>query len=405
MKVLLAHKFHKYTGGADVFYLEVGRVLEKNGHDVAYFSTVDEETIDNDYKKYFIKAPDFKSKSILKKINAFSKVPYNFDAKKNFTKLIEDFKPDIIHAFGVITQISPSIFDVAKKMNVPLVVSMNDYKHICPNYKLFHHNKICEDCKMNRFYKAVINKCSHDSFSFSLASSIESYLHSWLNIYRKNIDLFLFASDFMAYKTEDFWGAKTFKWGKLMNPFNIPIREPNTLKGNYGLYFGRLIEEKGVHLIIESLKLHKDLPFKIVGNGPQLDELQKMVELYNLKNIEFLGSKWGDELDDILYNAKFVIVPSIWHENFPYVILQSFAAGVPVIGSSVGGIPELLGEERGVLFDPQKIESLSEAISFLCNDEINSERIGNNGRNYVLENFNDENFYQSIVINYNSIIK
>jgi UDP-N-acetylglucosamine:LPS N-acetylglucosamine transferase len=119
MKVLLAHKFHKYTGGADVFYLEVGRVLEKNGHDVAYFSTVDEETINSDYKKYFIKAPDFKSKSIIKKLKAFSKVPYNFEAKKNFAKLIKDFKPDIIHAFGVITQISPSIFDVAKKMNVP----------------------------------------------------------------------------------------------------------------------------------------------------------------------------------------------------------------------------------------------------------------------------------------------
>jgi glycosyltransferase involved in cell wall biosynthesis len=405
MKVLLAHKFHKYTGGADVFYLEVGRVLEKNGHDVAYFSTVDEETINSDYKKYFIKAPDFKSKSIIKKLKAFSKVPYNFEAKKNFAKLIKDFKPDIIHAFGVITQISPSIFDVAKKMNVPLVVSMNDYKHICPNYKLFHHNKICEDCKMNRFYKAVVNKCSHDSFSFSLASSIESYLHSWLNIYRKNIDLFLFASDFMAYKTEEFWGADTFRWGKLMNPFNIPIREPNNKKENYGLYFGRLIEEKGVHLIIEALKFNKDLPFKIIGNGPQLEELQALVELYNLTNVQFLGSMWGDELDDVLYNAKFVIVPSIWHENFPYVILQSFAAGVPVIGSSVGGIPELLDEGRGVLFDPQKIESLSDAISFLYNDEINSEEMGKKGRSYVLENFNDEKFYQSILVNYNSIIK
>lgn len=405
MRIILAHKFHKYTGGAEVFYFEVGRVLEENGHEVAYFSTLDDENLESPYSKYFVHAPDFKSNNILGKVKAFSKVPYSFETKRKFKKLIEDFKPDLIHAFGVITQISPSMFVTARKMKIPLVISMNDYKHICPSYKLFHHGKICEDCKTKKFYKAIKNKCSHDSYSYSIASSVESYVHSWLNIYKKNINLFLFASDFMAHKTEEYWGKETFKWGKLLNPFKIPNREPQKVRGDYGLYFGRVIEEKGVHLIIEALKNNRDIPFKIVGDGPQLIELENIVKENNLTNIEFLGSKWGDELDDVLYNAKFVVIPSVWHENFPYVILQTFAAGVPIIGSELGGIPELLKDNRGVLFNPSDISTLESSMKKLSNDTEYSNELGINGRKYLIETFNDQIFYESIIKNYNIVLK
>jgi hypothetical protein len=95
MKVLLAHKFFKYNGGADVFFFEVGRVLQKNGHDVAYFSTIDENNLDCEQKEYFVKAPDFLNGDFLTKSIQFLKIPYNFTSKKKFSKLISDFKPDI----------------------------------------------------------------------------------------------------------------------------------------------------------------------------------------------------------------------------------------------------------------------------------------------------------------------
>lgn len=404
MKILLAHKFHKYTGGADVFYLEVGRVLQEHGHEVAYFSTYDNETIDNDYLEYFVKAPDFRSGSMLQKIKAFTKIPYNFEAKRKFEKLLIDFKPDIVHVFGIVTQISPSILDAVGSKNIPLVISLNDYKHICPNYKLFHHGRLCEDCKGGKFYNTIINKCAHDSRLFSLASAIESYTHSWLNIYRKNVDLFLFASDFMAHKTEEFWG-ESFTWSKLMNPFNIPDIEPVSSREDYGLYFGRLIEEKGVHLIIEALKEMKHLPFKIIGDGPQTEQLKEMVANNQLENVEFLGSLWEDRLNDVLYKARYVIIPSVWHENFPYVILQAFAAGVPVIGSDRGGIPELLNQDRGIVFEPSYKDSLRIAIEKLSTNVNFGNIMGNNGRKYVVSQFNDEVFYKSIMNNYNKLIK
>ena len=406
MRILLAHKFFKYTGGADVFFLEVGRVLEESGHEVAYFSTIDSDTLPTKYSKYFINAPNFKSSNPLKKLGSLFEIPYNFKAKSSFSKLIDDFKPDLIHAFGIVTHISPSIFDVAKAKSIPIVWSLNDYKHICPNYKLFHHGKLCEECKGAKFYKCVTNKCSHNSLAFSIASSIESYVHHSLDIFKKNVQLFLFASDFMAYKTEDFWGKDSFNWGKLLNPFKIPDIEPKDDIGDYGLYFGRLIDEKGVDILVEALKYTPELPFKIVGDGPDLEMLKGLVQKYNLKNVEFVGPLWGDALNDLLYSSRMVVVPSIWHENFPYVILQAFAAGKPVIGANRGGITEMISnDERGLIYEAQNPEMLSQKIDLLWHNADDIKRYGKNARKYVTENFNDEVFYASLITNYKQVIK
>lgn len=405
MKVLLAHKFFKFNGGADVFFFETGRILKDHGHEVAYFSTQDQNNLPSAYSKYFINAPDFKVGNLFHKIRAFIKIPYNLEAKQKFSKLLDDFQPDVIHIFNIATHISPSILDIANKRKIPIIISCNDYKHICPNYKLFHHGKICEDCKGGKFYNCIINSCSHDSKLYSIASSFESYIHFYLNIYKKNIDLFLFASDFMALKTEAFWG-KNFKWSKLMNPFTIPIIPINNTIGEYGLYFGRLIDEKGVDILVDALRYCKDIPFKIVGDGPDYEKLKRIVNDNNLDKVEFTGAIWGNKLNEILFNSKFVVVPSIWHENFPYVILQAFAARKPVIGSKRGGIPELVKEdERGLLYNADDPIELSEKISVLFKNTEKCIFMGENARKYVEETFNDELFYKSLMSNYNLVLK
>jgi len=406
MRILLVHKFFRYTGGAEVFFFDTARVLKENGHQIAFFSTTDKDNIQSEYSKYFIKAPNFKSGNLFTKMLSFFKIPYNFEAKKQFRKLVLDFKPDLIHVFAIATHISPSILDVAKKYKIPTVISCNDYKHICPNYKLFHHGKLCEDCKGGKFYNCVINKCSHNSFSYSLASAFESYVHHFLDIYRKNINLFLFASDFMAHKTEEFWGKNTFRWGKLLNPFNIPDKVPEDNAGTYGLYFGRLIDEKGVNILIEALTNCRQIPFKIIGDGPDYAELKLFSEKNGLTNVEFTGPVWGDALNDMILKSKFVVVPSIWHENFPYVILQSFAAWKPVIGSIRGGIPELvIDNERGLLYNAENPLELSRKISDLFNDDDKCLRMGKNARKFIEETFSDELFYKSLMNNYNTVIK
>lgn len=405
MKVLLAHNNFTVQGGAEVFYHEVGRVLEENGHEVAYFS-LSEPDLDNKWSSFYPSATDYKNGKFVEKVIGFPKLIYNKEAKSAFADLIVEFKPDLIHVFAIYVGLTPAILDAAREHKVPVVMSCNDYKHICPNYKLFHSGKICEDCKGGKFYKALTNKCCHNSTAYSFASMVEAYTHNKLDIYKKNVSRFLFASEFMAEKTEEFWGSENFNWGILRNPFNIDEHVYTGRVGDYFLFFGRLVNEKGVDILLKAAAELPNLRIKVVGNGPEEDVLKGMAEDLQLTNIEFLGPKWGDELKVELENARCVVVPSIWHENYPYVILQSLAAGKSVIGSNRGGITEILeSQEYGWIYNAENPEDLASVLREVNDIPIEKMEVaGRAAQQFMLQNFNDKTFYESLIGNYRMVV-
>lgn len=404
MRVIVAHNLFDKVGGAEVFYHEVYRVLSSNGHTVSYFSAQC-DSADEESKKYFPPVAAYSEGGLISKIRSFPGAVYNKAAKKAMAKLIRDFKPDIIHVFAIYVQLTPSILDAAKEAGVPVVMSCNDYKHLCPNYKLYHHNKICEDCKGGKLYNAAINRCCHDSLPLSVASTVEGYIHNWLNIYRKNINTFLFASEFMAKKTEEFWGKGTVQIDYLRNPFDAHKYHVDANVGDYMLYFGRLIDEKGVHILMEAAALTPEVPVVVVGDGPDRAKLESRAKC--LANVRIVGPAWGDELAQWLHGARVVVVPSLWHENFPYVILQAFAAAKPVIGSNRGGIPEMVEAGGfGWNYDALDAKALAATMRYaagLADDKI--ARMGREVQDYVAREFNDTTIYQRLMDIYRSVLK
>lgn len=404
MRVLLCHNRFRVEGGAEVFYREVGRVLEQNGHAVGYFSASDPEIEGTEWGQHAPMAPDYSVGSLLRRVARFPSMVYSQEAKRQFAALIDSFKPDVIHAFAVHVRLSPSILDAAREAGIPVVMSCNDYKHICPNYKLYHHGHLCEACKGGRFYQAILNRCCHDSLAFSVASSIEAYVHATMDIYRKNVHTFLFASEFMARKTEEFWGGDAFRWKLLRNPFQVPPEKPREGTGTHVLYFGRMIEEKGVDVLLHAMDRCRDVKLILVGDGPDREKLERQAEESALRNVEFVGPRWGRELDEYLATCRFVVVPSTWHENFPYVILQAFAAGKPVIGSNRGGIPELLGDDqRGLGYDAMDSEDLSRCIKQLWASPDAVSHMGSAARHFVEANFSDSVFYEQLINVYGEV--
>lgn len=405
MKILLAHKFFHVTGGAEVFFFETGRVLEKYGHDVSYFSTTSENNQPSRFIDYFVEPPEYTKGSIVMKVAGIGRMIYSHDAKAQFARLIADTKPDLIHVFAIHVHLTPSILVAAHEAGVPVVMSCNDYKHICPNYKLYHHGHICTDCRGGRFYKAVVNRCCKDSMVFSVASSLEAYVHNAMDVYRKYVHTYLFASEFMARETERFWGEGSFRWDKLSNPFDSRKFPLSEAYDDYALYFGRLVDEKGVDVLVRAAAQAPDVKIKIVGNGPDEDNLRRLAQDLKLSNVEFLGPMWGEALDAVLAHARFVIVPSVWHENFPYVINQSFAFGKPVIGSDRGGIPEMVRDgERGLTYPAQDHIALAAAMTELWNDPQRSVEMGRRAKAFVDGEFNDEHFYERLITIYNGVL-
>lgn len=404
MKVLLAHNNFAISGGAERFYHEVGRILEKNGHQVAYFSSY-VPGCDSTWSDYFPPAPDYHNASIFQRVVGFPSMVYSRSAKGEMERLIGDFKPDIIHVFAIHVKLTPSILDAAKEAGVPVVMNCNDYKHICPNYKLYHHGHICEECKGGRFYRAMVNHCCHDSLVYSTASMIEAYVHSVIDIYRKNIHTFLFASEFMARKTEEFWGVETFHWRKLRNPFDSTKYKATYCPNGPVLFFGRLIEEKGVDVLVRAAAKLPNVDVRIVGDGPDMDNLRKLANELGVDNVAFPGAMWGDDMDRELKACRFVVVPSKWHENFPYVINQAFAFGKPVVGSRRGGITELVADgERGLLYEATDPDALADAIQQLCDNPDRVKSMGCNAKEFSDREFNDERFYQALQIIYEEVI-
>jgi glycosyltransferase involved in cell wall biosynthesis len=322
---------------------------------------------------------------------------YSEAAKRNFDALLEDFKPDVVHAFAIYTKLTPSILNAAAARHVPVVMTCNDYKLICPNYSLYHHGQICEDCKGGRFYKAIVNRCSHDSLVFSAGMAAEAYAHALTGIYRKNIDTFLFESEFIARKTEEFWGAGTFRWRLMLKPFNSSAFEAGRKMEDYCLFVGRLHNSKGVHVLLEALRSHPDIRLLVIGDGPERARLEAMRGEMNLSRVEFLGWQDRERVAEYLRCCRFVVVPSVWHENFPYVITEAFAHGKAVIGSNMGGIPELVRHGQfGFVYDANNADQLGASINHLWNDAELSARMGRAAKEWCDNRFTDTACYEGL---------
>jgi glycosyltransferase involved in cell wall biosynthesis len=405
MRVLLAHNNFVVTGGDAVFYHEVGRVLRQYGHDVAYFSSASVQDPSSEWKQYFPQPADYERGSLLKRVASFPDMVYNRDAKKAFSQLIRTWNPDIIHAFSVYVKLTPSILDAAREAAVPIVISCNDYKLICPNYSFYHHGHICEKCKGARYFQAALNRCSKDSLVNSVAIGLEAYFHEFAGTYSRNVHTYLFASQFMASKFQEFWAPKPLRYKILRNPVNSPGIEASSHYDDYCLYLGRLHDSKGVDVLIRAMTKCPKAHLKIVGGGPEEGNLRVLADQLKTSNVEFLGSKWGAELTPLLRNCRFVVVPSVWYENFPFVINESFATGKAVIGSDIGGIPELVQHGRfGLLCQPGDSDSFASAIEYLWENPQLAVQMGTKAKVWADREFNDEKFYRALSDIYSEVI-
>lgn len=362
MKILMVNKFFYIKGGSETYYFALKRKLEKEGHIVIDFSMKDKKNFESKYADYFVDNVDYSGNtSLINKLKMGINIIYSQEAKRKFEELVIKTKPDIVHLHIFQHQLSPSILDVCKKYNLPTVYTAHDLKMVCLNYKMMHHGHVCEDCKDGHMYHCALNKCVKDSFSKSFINTVEGYLHKWRKIYDA-IDYIITPSEFYKTKFEEF-GVQPNRLVHIPNFLDREVPRVNNRedKEKYYLYFGRLSEEKGILTLIKAIESVKANLY-IVGSGPLKEEIESYTCSRKLKNIKLLGFKSGQELIDIVGNAKAVILPSEWYENGPYSAIEALQVGRPIIGANIGGIPELV-RKNGELFTNGCIVELSECIN------------------------------------------
>lgn len=391
MKILLVNKFNFIKGGADRYFIELADALRSQGFEVAKFCMSHPRNRPDPFEKYFVSNVDYFSKlSLFGKLRAAFRLLYNIEAKKKFEQLLKDFKPDIIHIGNIYHQISPSILPVAKKYGIPVVMHLNDYKLISPNYNLYDHGRINERSLGGRYYTCLVDRCYNNSWAQSLLVTFEMYLHHTIfKMYEKNIDRYIAPSEFMRSKVI----AAGIAAEKIVTlPYfvaGIEAWQPNYTPGDYLLFFGRLTQSKGVDVLLQALARVSLVSLKIVGEGEEEQNLRKLVsELEIQERVEFCGSLFGENLKEAIGAAYAVVVPSVWYEVFGLVNVEAAALGKPVIASRIGGIPEAVNEgATALLCEPGSVEDIAKKIKIILEDRKLAEQMGKAGRLFVSDRF------------------
>lgn len=368
MKILLVNKFYYPNRGADKYFLFLEQLLREKGHQVHVFAMASNKNLSSPDAKYFSPEIDLQAQSFWGKIKAAKSIIYNQAAKKRFSQLLKDFQPDIIHAHNIYHQLSPSILDAARKMKIPVVMHLHDYKLICPNYKLYNQGKYCKKCINGNYWQCTKNLCVDNSFIKSFWSSLEMTIHhKILKIYEKGVNLFIAPSKFMKnICLEAGWPENKFVVLENISPIK-PIT--GLALEDYLLYFGALEEEKGIDILIKAVA-GTNKKVKIAGEGSYKEKLIKLSQ-ENRVEAEFLGKLEGVDLDRLIEQALAVIIPSRWPENMPLAAIEAMSAGKTVIASDIGGLSELIENKKNAyLFPVNDIQKLRDIIMSLDKNQV-----------------------------------
>lgn len=404
MKILQINKFFYIKGGPERCMFNTAEILKKKGHEIAFFSMRHPDNFDTIWNNYFVSNVEFNKKSSSKeKLGLFFNTLYSREAAKNLDKLISDFKPDLAHIHNFNHQLTPSILSPLYKNRIPIVITLHDYKLVCPSYSMLNHGRVCELCKGQKFFHSARTRCHKDSFSASFLATLESYLHHQILGSYKKVNCFISPSKFLIHKCKEM-GLKG-EYVYLPNFIDVKNMTPKPAsESNAITYCGKLSEEKGISTLVRAVKGLK-ISLNALGDGPLKEELQEYATNNGIDNAYFLGHLNGDRLFRTISDALFAVVPSEWYENNPFSILEAFALGKPVIGSKIGGIPELIEDGiTGFTFEPGNIKDLRSKIGFMISNKDKVLEMGRNARRLIEEEFDAETHYQKLIEIYKEAI-
>ena len=394
MNILIVHNYYKIRGGEDVvFENEVEALKKKSSVNVFTYSVNNQETDGGFFHKIIF----------LGKI-----LSGNRRVSNEILKIIKDKKIDIVHFHNVFPLITPFVYRFLKKhSNVKIVQTIHNFRFVCPSGLLFHKGKICKSCLMTGNFKPCIStKCYRDSRLFSV---LYSYLIKKTAIsVRNDIDLCLTLNDF----AKSILVQAGFKDDKIKVRGNsLPdIHICKRLEGKHYLFIGRISKEKGLENAIKAFVKLPECDFMVAGTGPLYEELQEKYKDY--QNIKFAGFTDGETKRDLFLNAKAVIIPSIWYENFPMVVIEAFRYGIPVISNAWGAIVGIATHNQNALLsgtendtDDERTENILQSVKKFEADKILRDKLGNNARQTFLEKMEAEKSIAKLINIYKELIK
>jgi glycosyltransferase involved in cell wall biosynthesis len=363
--ILQANKFFHEKGGSERYMFALARALGARGHEIVDFSMHDPRNLPSRYSRHFVSHRDYDAAGL----SAVLKAPafiHSREAARRMSDLLDEVHPDVAHLHNIYHQLTPSIIAPLSRRRVPMVMTLHDYKLVCPSYAMFAHGEPCYRCHGRRYYRAVTTACAGSRARSALLAA-ESYWQGWTRVYDR-VDRFIAPSEYLrGVMVEAGMSEDRVVFVPPLNPSSAEsgaraaAENSADLPARFVAYVGRLSREKGVHVLLAAMRHTRGIPLVIFGDGPEAPALRRAAEDARL-DVKFAGHAAHAVIEAALTRATAVILPTLSPENAPMAVLEAANAGVPVIVSNRGGLPELARRVGGVVVEAGDDAALARAI-------------------------------------------
>jgi len=322
---------------------------------------------------------------------------YNPASIRAFQEILKKEKPDVINVHNLYPLISPAILPEAKKAGIPVVMTVHNYRLVCPTGLHFSHGEICEKCSGGHEMQCIINNCEG-----SLAKSAGYAMRNWWartrKYYLENVTIFACLTRFQ----QDRLVAAGIPRNKLvLIPNMVKHTDIDLPKDDDYLGFsGRLSPEKGISTLVEAVKLNPELQFAAAGAYDKIENLENTVP----DNFRLLGYCGPDDLARFYNNARAIVLPSVWFEGFPTVLVEAMLHRKPIICSDIGGLSDIVDDGvTGFLVKPGDAQDLAEKMKILWDDPELCKKMGEAGRNKAMTEYSNDKYYERLMRVFNKV--
>ena len=374
----MCHNYYQQPGGEDESFAQEIALLESRGHTVIRFTKHNDEIRQ------------------MSSLQTAARTLWSRETAKELRQLIREEQPEVMHCTNTFPLISPSAYYTARAEGVAVVQSLRNFRLLCPGAYLMRDGAVCEACLGSRFaWRAIKHKCYRDSRSGSAAVALMLGAHRALGTWTKAVDIYFALTKFARAKFIE--GGLPAEKIAIKPNFLSPDPGPGMGKGNYCLFVGRLSEEKGIRPLLAAWsQLRSPLPLRIVGDGP-LNDLVSEAAGQN-ENITWEGRCDTKEVEQLVGDAKALIVPSLWYEGFPRTVIEAYSKGTPVIASKLGSLGEVIVDgQTGAHFEAGNAGDLAQTVEKLTATTETLQAMRADCRQEYLQNYTAEQNYDILM--------
>jgi len=392
VRVLHVNKFLHRRGGAEAHVLDLAAAQRDCGHDVELWGMASPED-PPDLPLAGVMAPHVQLEppppGTAARLRAAAGTVWSVRAQRAMTAALHRFPADVVHCHNIYHQLSPSVLRPVQRSGARCVMTLHDYKLVCPSYQMLAGGRPCQGCVRPGVagpLQALRHRCKGGSLGASAVVALESALHRGLGAYDA-VDAFVSPSRFLAGVLARA-GVGRGRVHVVRNP--APVVPPDVLvpagRRRDVVVACRLSAEKGVDVLLRAVagvpgphRLH------VAGEGPARADLEALAARVAPGRVVFHGRLPGEDVRALVAGAVAAVVPSRWYENAPLSVTEALAAGVPAVVTDLGGAPELVRDGvDGLVVPPERPDALAGALSRLLADPARAARMGARGRERVL---------------------